>query len=532
MSQISLSRFLLFIALLMSMDGFGQRHSSEPFDVLHYQFDVILNDSTDLVAIDAELTIIYAKKIPEFTIIDLASEAENGFGMKVSLLKFNDSIVDFSHQSDQLKIATPTNIHRGDTALIRVSYAGRADNGLVIAKNANGDRTFFAEHWPNRAHRWLPVIDHPSEKATCQFEVTAPSKYSVVSNGVKKSERMLAGGMKETIWKMTKPIPTKVMVIGVAEFVTTTLDDDGLITVWTYDKPASRAFDDFSDTPEIFTMMTDYVGDYPYAKCDQVESTTRFGGMENAGNIFYPERLLNGTHAINEIIAHEIAHQWFGNAVTEADWEDVWISEGFATFLTYYFVSKHEGEEALLSKLASDEEKILNYQYRFPSQTVVQKNISSLEDVLNPMTYQKAGWVLRMLDAKVGQNTFGQIMNGFYERYKYSNASTQDFVDLANEMTTEDLTPFFNQWFYVPGAPSVDYHWKYKKGQLTITFAQQTVYTYQFDLDIHIRHAGGETQIKRIALSKKRQEVTLVCKKPGDVIIDPSNIILGEFFKK
>ncbi|MEO9967679.1 MAG: M1 family metallopeptidase [Reichenbachiella sp.] len=532
MLPIKVCQIFFILACTFSVHSYAQGFVPRAFDVLHYQFEVELNDTTDVIQVVAEITLYYPEYVPDTIILDLAHRSRRDYGMEVSSLLLDESQTNYEHLQDQLRIFTPMTIQPGDTSVLKILYSGRPDEGLVISKNSAGQRTFFSEHWPNRAHRWLSVVDHPSEKATCEFSVVAPIKYDVISNGIKTSEVELSKNQKKTVWEIQKPIPSKVMVIGVAEFKTETLDPNGMITVWAYDKPRSKAVGDFSDTPEIFELLYNLMGSYPYTKCDQVESTTRFGGMENAGNIFYPERALTGRHEMNQTIAHEIAHQWFGNSLSEAGWEHVWISEGISTYLAYYYLQELEGEQALLAKLEEDEEDILNYQFRFPGQTVVQKNIKALDDILNPMTYEKAAWVLRMLEYKLGSDKLNEILVAFYERYQSGNASTEDFIAVASEQTNITLDKFFHQWFYVPGNPNVDYNWRYKKDRLVINFHQVNAYNYQLDFEILLKYKNGKTVLKPISLTEKDQTVKIIIDRPVDLTIDPSNIMLGEFHKR
>lgn len=532
MHKIRIGLILLAFVCFDNQLVSAQRRKAEPFDVQHYKFDVRLDDKSDSISVDAIINIIYDKEVPPITILDLADRTNTNYGMLIRTLIVNGEPVDFVHNQDQVKITTPKSITTGDTAKIEISYSGRPDNGLVIIKNFNGTRTYFAEHWPNRAHRWLPVIDHPSEKATCEFLVTAPAQYEVVSNGDRIDVKIISEEEKQTIWKMDQPIPSKVMVIGVADFKTHVLDEKKIITAWVYDKPGNKAIMDFEDTPKIFELLVEKLGEYPFSKCDQVESTTRFGGMENAGNIFYPGRLLNGRKNLNHTIAHEIAHQWFGNAVSEADWEDVWISEGIATFLEYYYVLNIEGEQALLSKLAQDEQKILNYQYRFPAQTIVQRNFDVLENILNPMVYEKAAWMLRMLQQKMGEEQFFNALLTFYEKYKFNNASTEDFVAIAKNYSPVPLDDFFQQWLYVPGTPDLEYKWKYKNGKLILEFYQKTPYEYQLDIPVMIKYGGQTNEIKLVSIDSQKQIIEIKCEKPSSVLIDPLNLIPGEFARR
>ncbi|MEP2025978.1 MAG: M1 family metallopeptidase [Reichenbachiella sp.] len=531
MSKLLFRYFLISFLLCSHLLATGQRRTLEPFDVLHYQFDVSLNDTTDVVFVNAKVTVFYGQHVPKNTILDLANQSGRT-GMKVKELTINNEKVSFEHQADQLKIQTLQSIQKGDTSEIYISYEGIPDNGLIISKNAHGDRVFFAEHWPNQAHRWLPVVDHPAEKATCEFIVTAPEKYQVVANGEFLSEKMLLSNSKKTTWQMSYPISTKVMVIGVAEFRTKTLDDKGRITAWIYKNSDDTILNDFSEAPAILESLEKLLGKYPFSKCDQVESTTRFGGMENAGNIFYPEKLLTGKQKLNKTIAHEIGHQWFGNAVTEKDWADIWISEGFATFLENYWIHETLGKEYLQPKLEKEELKILSYQKKNPEHTVVQQNIEDLNNLMNALTYDKAAWVLRMLRYKLGKETFRKIIFTFYERFKYGNASTQDFIDVANEISLLDLTKFFQQWFFTPGAPKVNYTWKYKKNKLIFEFEQLTDKMYHLDVDVQIKYQDMKFEIKHLELDKREQSIEIECDEPSSVRVDPLNIILGHFQKE
>lgn len=521
-------RFLFIVSLLLlSSFSFAQRPETAVFDIHNYRFDVVLNDTSDVVRVTAIVSINYPNVVPDYTVLDFANT-----GMKINRLSFDGKEVYYLHQSDVLKVSTPNTVEIGESAELIVTYQGVPSDGLVISQNKHGERTFFAEHWPNRAHHWLPVIDHPSEKATCEFRVIAPAKYRVVSNGDLQSEEIMDSGWKRTIWKMSKPISAKVMVIGVAPFVTKTLDNEGMVKAWVYEKSQVLALHDFSEAPAIYEMLVDYIGDYPFSKCDQVESSTRFGGMENAGNIFYPETSLTGEQKINQTIAHEIGHQWFGDAVTEADWADLWISEGFATFFENYWVEEALGMDSLMVKLQKEEKKTLDFQRKNPSQMIVQRPVANLNKLMNPMTYDKAGWMLRMLRYQLGADTFQKIIWGFYEQYKYNVASTQDFISTANEISDTNLDQFFEQWFYTPGAPDVRYNWSYKKEKLKLNFEQQTDYVYQLDFDIQIEYKNGKVENKRMSLDDRTQIIEIPCDQVKGLKIDPHNVILGKFKKK
>ena len=530
MPKVNKYYLLVFAFLFQVFSINAQRLQLEPFDVIDYQFKVELNDNNDQIKVNACIKIVYDEDIPPITVLDFANK-KGRYGMEVSTYKINDQLVDFNHQSDQLIIQTPDGFQRGDTARLNISYGGIPNGGLIIARNSAGFRTFFAEHWPNNAHQWLPVIDHPAEKATCEFNVLAPSKYRVVSNGERQKEEKLTSGMTRAIWKMNDPISPKVMVIGVAQFDVNTIDGNEMIRSWTYKSSGRKSINKFSNSSSIFDFIYEYMGDYPFSKCDQVESTTRFGGMENAGNIFYPESSLIGDKSIDATIAHEIAHQWFGDAVTEASWADLWISEGFATYFENLWTEKAFGKDSLLSKLRMDETNIQDDQIKRPGLKVIQDDFSEMDKLMNFMTYDKGAWVLRALAQKVGDETFKDIVVAFYKKYKYKTASTTDFIVVASEISKKDLSSFFELWFYRSGNPKIGYQWNYKNRKLMIEFEQLSVDIYEVEVDVYLKDVNGSSKIHRITLSKRKQTFEIQSKEVVDLEVDPMNFVLGDIFE-
>ena len=162
----------------------AQRRAKEPFDVLHHRFDVHLEDTTDQIRITASIIVFLDDSGQHNFAFDLADKSDgSNYGMQITTVKLNGAEVDFTHQSNTLKIIKPIYIQNADTVSLTIEYHGIPEAGLIISNNKFGSRTFFADHWPNRASFWLPVVDHPSEKATCEFVVTAPDHYRVIANG-------------------------------------------------------------------------------------------------------------------------------------------------------------------------------------------------------------------------------------------------------------------------------------------------------------------------------------------------------------
>src|SRR6478672_3808793 len=219
-------------------------------------------------------------------------------------------------------------------------------DGLIISTNKYGERTFFSDNWPNRAHQWIPCVDRLDDKASFEFVVTAPSHYQMASNGTLVSRT--AGGNEKTVtfWRETTPLPTKVMVIGVADFAVKKFADspDSIpVTAWIFPGDSTKGFYDYALTPHMLRFFSDYIGPYPYRKLANVQSKTIFGGMENASAIFYAEGSVTGDRKWEDVYAHEIAHQWFGDMATEKSFAHLWLSEGFATYLTHIYFQHQYG---------------------------------------------------------------------------------------------------------------------------------------------------------------------------------------------
>ncbi|HEX2609038.1 MAG TPA: M1 family aminopeptidase, partial [Flavisolibacter sp.] len=287
---------------------FGQR-----IDVQHYKYEIELSDLSDAINGKATITVKYLEDASQIA-FDLVS-VEDDKGMVAFQVMENNKLIPSFHRNDKVTITLPAVARKGEVHSYEISYMGTPQDGLIISKNKFGERTFFADNWPNRAHHWIPCIDEPIDKASFEFIVSAPAAYQVISNGVKTGETT-AGLKKITHWKEDIALPSKVMVIGVARFAIKQFADSppGLpVSAWVYPNDSAKAFFDYGVAPRIVQYFADYIAPFPYKKLANVQSKTIFGGMENASAIFYAEDLVTGKRQSEDVIAHEIAHQWFGD---------------------------------------------------------------------------------------------------------------------------------------------------------------------------------------------------------------------------
>ncbi|NIR43932.1 MAG: M1 family metallopeptidase, partial [Gemmatimonadetes bacterium] len=325
---------------------------------------------------------------------------------------------------------------------VMVFYGGVPRDGLRFRPNLHGDPTVFADNWPDRARYWFPCVDHPGDKAAVELRVRAPGTWSVVGVGGKVSEQRLPDGRKETVWSTRRPIPVYTIVFGAAELVVGNAgalgcEDSGERCVpidwWMYPADAVHGRTIFRRAGEIVAFFDSLIGPFPYEKLALVQSTTRYGAMENSSVIFLSEQAARGS-SIDALIAHEVAHQWFGDAVTPGEWTHLWLSEGFgfATYLSTIFFERTGALPFARQRMVSAERAYMAAPNAVAS-PVIGERPRNLQSLLNPNNYQKAAWVLHMLRARVGDETFFDSLRRYYDEYRDATALSEDFQRIVEE---------------------------------------------------------------------------------------------------
>jgi aminopeptidase N len=363
-----------------------------------------------------------------------------------------------------------------------------------------------------------------------EFRITAPEYYDVIATGKKVEESNMGNGLKLTKYVEPAPVATKVVTIGVTKFASTFLGMVGDIEVsaWVYPENRLEGFTDFEEATNILNYFIDQVGPYSYAKLANMQVKTAWGGLENAGTIAYNEKSITGKKEIQRLMAHEIAHQWFGNSATENSWNHVWLSEGFATYFAILYQESVDGDEKRKEELIQDRKEVIEYYGENPS-PVVDTSIKDPKKVLNRNTYQKGGWVLNMLRHKLGDEIFWKGIRAYYKSYQNANAMTVDFRKIMEKESGEDLEEFFRQWLFVKGYPELKWNWKYSKGKLRITIKQvQPQHIFDVPVEFGIVQ-NGVMKIETVELTEKSASVAYELEsKPEKVLIDPEVWLLFE----
>ena len=518
---------LLSLFVFSFLPGFGQNN----IDALHYKFNIGLNDANDTIYGVAEIKIKFIIDDDEVA-FDLTSLDSKGKGMLVSEAKFvvpNSPSVKFIQENKKIIIRSAIHYKKGDTANILVSYKGIPADGLIISKTKYGRRGFFADNWPDRGHNWIPCHDDPADKATAEFIVTAPEHYQVVANGVQIEETSLGNTFKLTHWKEDTPISTKVMVIGVADFavhLAGVVNRNIPVYSWVYPENKDKGFYDYAQAIEIMEYYISHIGPYGYKKLANVQSKTRFGGLENANTIFYSESSVSGTRKSEGLIAHEIAHQWFGNMATEKSFGHLWLSEGFATYFTILYFENKYGKDTAIKMLEEDRGQVIKYS-KESNKAIVDADETDYMKLLNANSYQKGGWILHMLRSEFGDSVFWRAIRKYYSSFAGGIADTRDLQKVVEEVSGKDLKQFFDQWLYTPGQPDLEITWKYGTDRsLIVEVKQLQKSVFKFPLVFKINTLSGSKN-ERVFIDKAVSSFKISQgQKPTSLIVDPNTELL------
>ena len=514
---------LLFAPLQSGMaawaDSVGAVH-----DALHYDITLVPSDTGTHVLGEAQITWRLRSTEPVTMQLDSAMRV-------IRILvdgRPNTRLSRTRYGRSESHIAVPHQKQPGDSISTRVRYRGFSRDGLIIGKNTYGDRTIFADNWPDRAHLWLPSHDDPADKATVAFHVEAPIDQQVVANGVLEKIDTLPYGNAMWHYRLDTPIPVYTMVVGIGRLVRTSLPDASCahkcvpLTVWTYPQDSAYAVrGPFRRAGQMLDYFSGLIGPFPYTSLAHVESSTRFGGMENATAIFYDEKAYRDRKLGELLVAHETAHQWFGDAVTARDWPHLWLSEGFATYLAALWKGHAEGDSAFRATMRTAAGEVLSSPAS--ERPVVDTAQSDLMELLNTNSYQKGAWVLHQLRGLVGDSVFFGGLRRYYATYRDNTVLSADFARVMSQASGRDLEWYFRQALMQPGYPVLDIRWKHggKKLTLDIEQTQKPEWgTYRIP-NLELLVDGRPVRVE-VEGRKTRKVIEGIGRKPSRVVVDPN----------
>lgn len=538
--------FAATFALPVAAQDYSDSYPKNPgIDIQGYVFEITVTDDTDVVqgrtTVDARYVVGGQSQL-RLDLVGMAADRD-GRGMEVHRVTHDGKELSFAHANDALVIDLGMEVPEGKRVEVSVEYSGIPVDGMDIGPNKYGDRTFFSDNWSSRVRNWLPVVDHPYDKATTEMIITHPAHYQSTSNGVLKESSNVGGGMAMTHWVNDVPTATWLYFIGVAEMAMEVVDTwNGIpIETWVYWQDRDKGFYDFAEPSKaVLAYYEDLIGPYVNKRLGNIVSNaTPGGGMEAASIPAYSDRSVSGNRDMRwqYVITHEIAHQWFGNAVTEYHWNDVWLSEGFATYYTLLFREHHYGHENFMQGLLQSRQSVLNFyadtDYDF---ALVRPYIEDLNNVSGGMMYQKGAWILHMLRKNLGEETYHEGIRTYYAEYMNKNAHTADLRRHLEEASGQDLEQFFDQWLFQGGVPTIKANWWMQDDHVHMNLEQvQETYKYALKVDVQFRFDDDTlSDVVTVSLPLSGQAVTRSIDVDGrgkvvEMIMDPNVRLLANF---
>lgn len=412
-------------------------------DVQDYVVDIDYDPENVVIAGSVTMTVEFTQDRDEFTL--------DSSGPEVSRVTIDGDDVSFVADDPELRVTPDEPIDAGDTHEVVVEYTAAPGGGSSLSGLPSGwfptGRGSYVLNEPDGGRTWLPSNDHPSDKATWTFRVTVPAGQSAVANGRLVGTTSDASG-DTWEWREDEPMPTYLMLVLTGPY--TVVEDTSaggveLISVALADD-VERMRPFFDGIDEQIAFFEERFGPYPLDRYG-LAITDSFGGlaMETQGRSLFSRDDMRDPEGYVEqlLLSHELAHQWFGNSVTPRTWRDIWLNEGFATYAEGLWLEHLEGREALDGWVSDVYAEVVDSRASMspPGQPPA-------DDLFNYGVYEWGALTLHALRLEVGDEAFFQILKTYYQRHENGNASTADFIAVAEEVSGSDLGAFFDSWLY------------------------------------------------------------------------------------
>ena len=533
---VCLQAFVIFVSLCGSGYAVRVERLIDTWQPKHYVVSLTLNDRlSEIVSGSARIDVLVLKKT---SLIDL------DFGeLRTSRVTVDSKPASFTHKNGKLAITLAEPANPGTKLVVEVAYSGKPKDGLIMSADKDGKPSAVGDNWPNRVHHWIPTFDHPSAKATVTFNITAPAREEVVANGKLDRVETTANGTRTWTYSEGAPIPPYCMIIAVGQFARIEPSQRAPVPI-SYYVPKSEshlALKGFAPAIPSLEYFNELIAPYPYEKLAMIVGATRYGGMENSSAIVFtaqffnvrPQAKISAPYGIPRgtvnLISHEIAHQWFGDSVTESTWADLWLSEGFATYFAGLFLQRSEGEAAFQDYMSRAAEEIFEYEKKKPS-PIFDRDTEDLLGLLNANNYQKGAWVLHMLRSSLGDQVFFRGIRDYYHKHKEATATTEDLRAALEAASGKDLSGFFKRWIYESGHPKYQLSWEWRqKSEVRLVLRQlQSGNAFLDHVPVAITTTSGKRDVFLKPNGKETVETVRLTERPTSIEIDPRNTLLKE----
>lgn len=482
-----------------------------------------------------------------------------GTDLKIQSCTLNDSPVRFEHEGDKLHIYPLSPLLRGKYVKLTIHYllpntkAGGGANGVggftwidPGPNNPNWSPEFWTQGETNTNRNWVPCYDYPNDKCTSETIVTVPDTWTVIGNGVEGAVTEDKAHHTRTFrWSMPLPHSTYLLSLvgGELDVVRSHWGKIPLLYVTPKGQGDLAAYS-FSDTPDMLSFYSKILDfNYPWPKYAQDAVYNFPGGMENVTattlGVYVLTDPRSGLRRTDSLTAHELAHQWFGDTVTCKDWGNIWLNEGFATFMEMTYIHHRFGEEEWQAEKEQALQSYLSEAKRYlrPIATKLYANPDALFD---STTYSKGALVLEMLRNQLGEDNLFRGLHHYLEVYKFRPVDTHDLIEAVTDETGINVEPLFDEWVYKPGHPVLQMHWTYdaqiKAVKLHVDQTQNTsqgvpIFTTPLTFGLIYPYATSQERLQRVTvtLEQASQDFTLPASTPpAAVLLDPDHELIKE----
>jgi aminopeptidase N len=521
---------------------------SRDYDVQHYRLNLSFDWNQKTVSGDTTITLRpFRSDFRELTLDAGAMTIKSvtlGAGGKALQFKYEDN--------ERLRVALDRAYSSGEELSVTVAHSAAPKRGLVFITPNEDDPTRPYQIWTGgeaeNNHYWFPCYDYPNDFATSEMNVTVEDKFVAVSNGrLMGVDRDAAKKTATYRWKMEQPHASYLITVAVGEF-TEVRHADGAVPVssWVPKNKVEEAKASFGKLPAMLRFFEEKTGvAYPYAKYAQILVRDFPGALENVTATAMYDSALHDKRALldvssDEIVAHELAHQWFGDLVTCRDWSELWLNEGFAVYFAHLFDEQDKGREDMLYGLLADQRQYINAWSSGNRRPVVTNRYDDPDALFDVYAYPRAGAVLHMLRTHLGDELWWKGVNRYLTNNRFRNVETAQLKIAIEEATGQNLAWFFDQWVERMGHPELEVSYSYDEAAKALKLkvkqtqpagtnaALPTADTFRLPVDIAVTTAQGE-RVERVVVDRREQEFTFaVDSKPVIVNFDRGNTLVKQ----